>query len=243
VAVTRLVHPALFGLANRQAYFRKALSIFSTPAEALRPVGNAAAAFTRSDAPVTSKTAVDAAGEQPEPSGPQWVARFPTSLSISDLEPTFAANVTRFIEALRAASAVVRISATYRPQERAYLMHWAWEIGINLFDPSAVPPLTSVPIRWAHPELARSRLAAQQMVTAYGMVSNAALNSRHSDRLAIDMTISWNESLSIKEHDGKLRQIESQPRNGSNAELIIVGANYGVIKLPTDPPHWSDDGR
>ena len=75
------------------------------------------------------------------------------------------------------------------------------------------------------------------------MVRKAALNSRHADGLAIDMTISWSGSLSIRQRDGSLRSITGQPRNGSNPELIRVGAGYGVIKLASDPPHWSDDGR
>ena len=71
----------------------------------------------------------------------------------------------------------------------------------------------------------------------------AALNSKHTEALAIDMTIGWEQSLSINRKNGSKTTITSQPRNGGNAELIAVGAEYGVIKLPTDPPHWSDDGR
>ena len=56
-------------------------------------------------------------------------------------------------------------------------MHWAWEIGRNLLDPDTAPPMTGVPIRWAHPELAQSRLAARQMVSGYGMVHNASLTA------------------------------------------------------------------
>ena len=114
VAVTRLVNPALRGLAERQAFFHKALNIFVLPAQVAGPD--------------------DAGAPQPELSGPQWVARFPTGVSIADLAATFAAKVSNFVDAMRAAGAAVRISATFRPKERAYLMHWAWEIGVNLFD-------------------------------------------------------------------------------------------------------------
>jgi hypothetical protein len=37
--------------------------------------------------------------------------------------------------------------------------------------------------------------------------------------------------------------IASGPRDGSNPELIKVGATFGVMKLVSDPPHWSDDGH
>ena len=57
------------------------------------------------------------------------------------------------------------------------------------------------------------------------------------------MTIGWSGPLAIKAHDGSTRTIDSQPRNGSNGILIAIGRGYGAIKLPSDPPHWSDDGR
>ena len=242
-AVTRLVNPALRGLADRQANFRKALDIFTRPARAVGSIqGVTASPAGAAPSPASPNAAITGA-LQPELSGPQWVARFPTSVAIGDLAATFAAKVRNFIDAVRAGGATVRISATFRPKERAYLMHWAWEIGRNLLDPDTAPPMTGVPIRWAHPELAQSRLAARQMVSGYGMVQNASLNSRHADRLAIDMTISWSGSLSIRQQDGSSRRIDSQPRNGSNRELVAVGAGYGVFKLASDPPHWSDDGR
>jgi hypothetical protein len=57
------------------------------------------------------------------------------------------------------------------------------------------------------------------------------------------MTIGWQGTLNIRDFDGKLHHISSTPRDGSNPELMAVGATFGVIKLPTDPPHWSDDGH
>ena len=81
------------------------------------------------------------------------------------------------------------------------------------------------------------------MVKAYDMSQIAALNSRHIEGLAIDMTISWSGTLSIRQSNGAVVAIADGPRNGSNRGLIRVGAGYGVIKLPSDPPHWSQDGR
>jgi hypothetical protein len=61
-------------------------------------------------------------------SGKDWVNKFPTSKSVADLDPTFGANVSKFLAALAAAGASVAINATYRPKERAYLMHYAFRI-------------------------------------------------------------------------------------------------------------------
>jgi hypothetical protein len=63
-----------------------------------------------------------------EVSGAQWVNLFPPSKLTSDLIPTFQASVDRFIAALNAAGATPRIIVTYRPVERQYLQHFAWEI-------------------------------------------------------------------------------------------------------------------
>lgn len=253
-AVTRRINPALVGLADRKRYFRAALRAFAPPtpavavAEAFQyappAVGTARAtkraAATGKAAPRGLAAASVGAGEL---SGPQWTARFPTSREIDDLAAPFSAKVAGFVAAMRTAGANVRISATYRPKERAYLMHWAWKIGKQGYDPADVPPMPGVPIIWQHPTQARSRRAARDMVEAYGMVQIAALNSRHTEKKAIDMTITWSGALSIAEQDGGTKRIATSPRNGSNALLIDVGAGYGVIKLRSDPPHWSDDGR
>ena len=57
------------------------------------------------------------------------------------------------------------------------------------------------------------------------------------------MDISWSGTLAIVGANGQNASIASTPRDGDNAQLQTVGAGYGVHKLATDPPHWSDDGR
>ena len=237
--VTKLINPALVGLAERQAYFRKALKIFS-PA-AVVSLASAPARQTKGRGFAAAPAAP--APTEPTLSGPQWVQRFPTSRNVNDLKPAFAKDVAAFLDALKAAGAKVNISATYRPKERAYLMHWAWLVSKGGVDPSKVRAMPGLAINWDHGTVTKSRAAARQMVDAYGMVFVAALNSKHTEGLAIDMTIGWEQSLSITRKNGSKTTITTQPRNGGNAELIAVGTEYGVIKLPTDPPHWSDDGR
>jgi hypothetical protein len=73
-----------------------------------------------------------------------------------------------------------------------------------------------------------------------------ALNSRHTDGKAVDMNISWSETLKINDAEGKEAEIRTTPRTGMNAELHAVGKSYGVIKFhlrAADKPHWSEDGK
>ncbi|MBI3677689.1 MAG: peptidoglycan-binding domain-containing protein [Proteobacteria bacterium] len=184
-----------------------------------------------------------------EPSGPQWCSRFPGSAATADLTPDFRDRVEAFLSQLKHAGASVSISATYRPPERAYLMHWCWMIAREGVDPAGVPPMQGVAIAWLHkssssaPDIAASRSAAAQMVSTYDLRFEPSLTSRHTQRRAIDMTIGWSGTLTIRDFNAELRKIASLPRDGSNAELIDVGASFGVIKLVSDPPHWSDDGH
>lgn len=183
-------------------------------------------------------------------SGPDWVSKFPTSKSTDDLVEPFRTSAKRFISALQAAQASVVVSDTYRPVERAYLMHFAWEIARKNTPPASVQPQTGVDIQWVHldalgqPDLAASKAAAEQMVEKYGMKVEAVLASRHTERLAVDMTISWQDDLTIAKGDGSLTTITSLPRTGAeNTDLHAVGKSYSVIKLVSDAPHWSSDGH
>jgi hypothetical protein len=176
-------------------------------------------------------------------SGPVWVARFPGSRSTTDLIVDFKQAVEAFLRALAKAGATVRINATYRPPERAYLMHHAFDIARNGADPNDVPPMPGVNIIWAHPTPQASHAAAKQMVEAYGMSVQAVLRSRHTERRAIDMNISWGGTLTIEDANRQSVQIAGEPRSGLNPRLHTVGRSFRVIKLVGDPPHWSDDGH
>ena len=179
-----------------------------------------------------------------EVSGPQWCARFPPSKSLDDLVPDFSDAVRAFLSQLSKAGASVSIADTYRPPQRAYLMHWCCMIGGSGQDPHAVPPMQGVNIDWSHGgSIAGARTAAKQMMTGYQIQFPAALESRHTQRRAIDMTIGWNGTLNIRDFNGQNHATAGGPQNGSNPQLIAVGATFGVIKLVTDPPHWSDDGH
>lgn len=188
-----------------------------------------------------------------EASGPQWVERFPTSVSLLDLEGAFAVGAKNFVDALTQAGATTRIAATYRPPERAYLMHFACLVAgyrrpadgaWYQIHPAHVPPRAGVDIDWNHNgDLTAARDAARAMVSAYGIAYPAALVSRHTERRAMDMAVEWLDALTIIEADGKTCVITSSPRDETNPQLAVVAATYGVVKHRTDKPHWSDDGR
>ena len=185
-----------------------------------------------------------------ELSGLAWVFRFPGSESPADCIDPFRSNLRAFLAALADAQAQVSIAATYRPPERAYLMHWSWKIAKNIADPREAEPMQGVDIDWVHrtdtgaPDIPRSRSMAGRMVSLYEIVSQPALISRHTERRAIDMNIWWDGPLSIRGPKGDKTTISTEPCTGMNAELAQVGAQYGVIKarFANDPPHWSDDG-
>jgi hypothetical protein len=184
-----------------------------------------------------------------ELSGAVWVSRYLTSTSVDDCVASFKTGLTSFIAALKAAGVTPDIAATFRPFERAYLMHWSWMIVNKATVPKTIPSMTGVNIEWDHGDSTKSTQAAQSMVDDYRMRNlrrAPALNSRHTEGKAVDMSISWTGDLSIKNKDGTTAKITSSPKDGMNADLKTVGATYDVMKVvggDADKPHWSTDGH
>lgn len=182
-----------------------------------------------------------------EPSGLTWVNRFQTSKALDDLKGSFKPNCQSFVTALKNAGAHVKISATYRPSERAYLMHYSWLIAHGLA-PTEVPDMPGANIDWAHrdakgkPNLAAAKHAAQAMVAKYEIVYEPLLASRHCEGLAVDMNLTWNGNIKIHNKDGTITTIGSPHSGATNKQLHQVGATHGVIKRTDDAPHWSQDG-
>ncbi len=172
-----------------------------------------------------------------ELSGAQWVARFPGSTAITDLAATFQAKVNLFFGAITAAGGSTDVSATYRPAERAYLMHYSVKLSKGEIAAADIPSMDGVNIQWVHPTEAASVAAANAMVSGYGIAYPPALITNHSRKTAIDVTINNMIGKKIKNASGTDVSI------GTLADLNAVGATYGVIKLVNDPPHWSEDGH
>ena len=182
-------------------------------------------------------------------SGPEWVPQFPTRTGVDDLADPFRANVQNFLAALNAAGATVIIADTLRPPERLSLMHYCFQVANSVIEPAQVPAIPNVDIQWVHddgqgnPDLQASTAAAAQMVEAYGIVFAPAVNSLHGLGQAIDMHISWSGDLTLANADGSTAVLTTAPQDGQNPDLHKVGATYGVIKLLSDPPHWSSTGH
>ncbi|MER3435654.1 MAG: peptidoglycan-binding protein [Leptolyngbya sp. ERB_1_1] len=176
-------------------------------------------------------------------SGAQWVKFFPASNSIDDLASPFRQRVRAFEKALRDAGASITVTNTYRPPQRAYMMHYA--VALNNRDIAAwdVPPMIGIDIDWVHYTDAASYQAARDMVIAFDIGSNpAALQSRHTQALAIDWIISWKPPMRIRNGNGQTVTVGTPASGNDNTILWDVGASYGVYKLEYDPPHWSVDG-
>ena len=187
-------------------------------------------------------------------SGAHWCAKFPGSDKLESCGEPFRKGLTQFVAALRKAGAQVTIANTFRPRERAYMMHWCWRITRENVDPRSIPAMAGIAINWCHRNSARdyqshsSRTAAMAMVARFGLQNlkvQPALDSRHSIGMAVDMSISWRGNLNISNDIDQIVSITTLPRNGMNSVLKDVGVGYGVIKFVggyKDVPHWSDDG-
>lgn len=182
----------------------------------------------------------------PEPAGAPWCARFPTSTSIEDLAQPFRGRVEAFLFALREAGAKVTIAATYRPPQRAYLMHFCCLVEgyrdrqkiHHQIEAADVPPMAGVAIDWTcGGDRDAAIAAAAAMRIGYEIVYPAALISNHTRRLAIDMRIAFKGTIKVQNPVGQLVSASCQE------DLWPIGAGFGVLKLPTDPPHWSVDGH
>lgn len=180
-------------------------------------------------------------------SGAAWwhanQARFPNSARLIDLAPPFRARATKFVDALQIAGAQVLLSSTLRNPIRAHLMHYSWRLSRGEISPAAIPVLAGLSIRWDHGDVTRSRDAARAMSGLFNLAFQPALTSLHIQGRAIDMTINWQGTLRITDNAGKRWSIAAPRSGNNNADLHKVGASFGVFKLLSDPPHWSETGR
>lgn len=186
-------------------------------------------------------------GVQKPLSGAKWwhanQAKYPNSASLNDLAKPFRDAAIAFVNAMRAGGARVEISSTLRNPTRAHLMHYSWKIAKGAIAPDKVPVRLGLPIQWDHGDLARSKKGAQEMVDLFAIAYEPSLTSNHTLGRAADMTISWEGTIQVEDAKGNKHALAA-PRNGKdNAKLHAVGATYGVLKLVSDPPHWSDNGR
>ncbi len=186
-------------------------------------------------------------------SGAFWVTwaneHAQNSSKIEDLVEPFRSQASAFIKALRDAGATVDVTATKRSARRAYLFHWSWKISQGKCRPSEATSIEGVDIQWDHGNDAASRNGSQEMVAGFGLavppksINAPALTSNHIAGLAIDMDIVWAGTIQVKDKLGKNTPITFMSDVNANTALHVLGASYGVLKLVTDAPHWSHNGR
>lgn len=186
-------------------------------------------------------------GFAPTLSGKAWwnanQASYPNSNRLEDLAKPFGDNAAKFVKALKDAGASVTIAATLRHPTRARLMRYSWDIAKGIIAPKDAPAIPGCTIRWDHGDLTQSKAGAQEMVDCFGIAFQPSLTSLHIEGRAIDMTIGWNGTLKIKDAAGKVQSLGA-PRSGeTNTDLHKVGAGYKLLKLLSDPPHWSETGH
>jgi hypothetical protein len=180
-------------------------------------------------------------------SGAKWwhanQAKYPNSALLTDLAKPFRDAATAFVQAMRAAGAKVELSSTLRNPTRAHLMHYSWKIAKGSIAPDKVPARPGLSIQWDHGDLAKSKKGAQEMVDLFGIAFEPSLTSLHTLGRAVDMTIGWEGTINVEDAKGNKHALAA-PRNGKeNTKLHTIGATYGVRKLVSDPPHWSDNGH
>ena len=186
---------------------------------------------------------------QLEASGKQWCGRFLGNNTLAGLNADFRPKATRFIAALKAAGVGVRVDAVFRPNERSYLMYWAFMICRGT-DPTTVPPWPNVPIDWTHrdadgkPDLAAAKRAAEDMCKGYGIAPHSAkqkvgqpTRSRHNYGAAVDMKLTAFVGKIVKDADGTDVKVKDF------STLVDIGKSYGVKYYPKENMHWSDTGH
>jgi peptidoglycan hydrolase-like protein with peptidoglycan-binding domain len=175
-------------------------------------------------------------------SGPEWTAKYLFSDSLEDLAFPFRGYAKEFEAALKESGAKIEMSNTFRPPERAYIMHYCFKIAARWLGDVDVPSFPGVEVDWVHytPEI--SVWWADKMVVKYDIAFPPALRSNHTVGRAIDWYIEWEGTIKIKDLSGNVVEIGSPRNSFDNTKLWAVGQSYGVYKLPADPPHWSFDG-
>ncbi|MEP7222361.1 MAG: hypothetical protein ABI673_06795 [Novosphingobium sp.] len=188
-----------------------------------------------------------ALGKPANLSGEAWwhanEAKYPNSREINALRPAFAQKVYDFVAALRRAGAIVSIGSTLRNRVRAHLMLYSFQLARGDLNPRHVPPIDGCDIIWDHGDELASRSSAAQMRDLFGVVYQPSLRSLHITGEAVDMTISWQNNITVEDAFRRQHVIGGPGSGASSAALHAIGKSYGVIKLLSDAPHWSVNGH
>ena len=188
-----------------------------------------------------------------------------TALREQDPESTFADRVDDLLTQLEEQGAEVYLASTTRSPERGYLMWGAFHLSradseaemerrlATLADRNRAWGL-EIPIVWRHPDGWRAtREAARAMAETYDVVyatEKGARSSNHYGGDAADLiAIALPRRVTLTAPDGACRSFdlaaEEESRDLSLTPRLIdwVEAHWGLRKLRSDYPHWSDAQR
>jgi len=229
-------------------------------APAAKPAAPAAGDHAGTDAP--AETVGGAAPAAPAPaapapsgdkqlSGEQWPGLasskgWSSSHDLGTLAAGFAGPAKTFIDGLSASGAAVEITCTWRHENRAYLMHYAWTLESG---EESVAKANSdcqgkgIAIEWDHGDPAQTQAAAAAMKKAFGLVAKPALGTLHKTGEAVDMKITGvPASLTV---GGKTYQAEEKKSGKLDEDKVDhIGRELGVIWYGGgDYVHWSVNGH
>ena len=179
-----------------------------------------------------------------ELSGPEWCTRFPASDSVDQLMVPFRDKVKRFLDALGAGDAAVSIGATYRPKQLART--------------SCTTRGRSPTARSRHARCRRSRASRSagspdrrrirrgrrrdgggmrhRLRAAAHFTTHARPGDRSGDRVGRGSRDRRRQGPASRRRHRPARRHEPGAMGG-------IGASFGVMKLASDPLHWSSDGH
>jgi hypothetical protein len=215
--------------------------------------------YTGSEAPTLSDDERLSGAHWKQIADDRWGGATP---DIAELESSFGADLTAFLDMLAANNITYQLASGYRPPERSYLFHYCVKVAKGKIKPSKVPAMAGVDIVWDHGNLAASKAGAQALADEFGLVGVAAHPSNHNSGTAVDMKLDFSGNSSTKitySVGGKsvTRTIKTsdEARVGVSArgksisgiasrELSKAGADFGVKRaVDSDIVHWSRSGR
>lgn len=203
------------------------------------------------------------------PIGPRWASRYlePESdegklAALARANPSFAERIEHLIRQLRAQGAFVQVESAVRSRERGLLLYASFTLSRADSEQELerrirhVSELNrawhlDVPIRWRLPGPWTATVeAARQLADTYGVVYatvRGARRSQHYGGAAVDfVAVRLPRRLELEAPSGARHVFDlsgvDHTRELSLAPEIIgwVEREYGIKKLRTDYPHWSD---
>lgn len=178
----------------------------------------------------------------------------------------FAGRIRALLEQFQAQGADAWLFSTVRSRERGYLIYGAFILSragdeetlrqrIETLDRLNREWGLNIPIRWRHPEGWRATIdAAEAMANAYNVVyatrSGARYSSHYGAGAADFAAMDLPREVTLTAPDGTTSRTfdlsdPDHPRdlNLSPAMIEWVEEHFGMKKLRSDYPHWTDASR